>query len=110
MRQVSDKFTLDLLVKPGRGRPRKIDAKSAAQRQREYRQRQKARFAIPVTPLRKIPVTMVASLAPKDQIKTFTLAYPEFCLLIDVVARLANSRSDTSGEWNRLYNHLVGEK
>ncbi len=42
MKQVEDKFTLDLLDKPRRGRPRKPNAKSSAQRVREFRERKKA--------------------------------------------------------------------
>lgn len=44
MKQAADKFTFDLLNRPGRGRPRKPDAKSAAQRMREYRARKKKRL------------------------------------------------------------------
>lgn len=42
MKQAEDKFTVDAFTKPGRGRPRKPDAKSTAQRMREYRARKKA--------------------------------------------------------------------
>lgn len=41
-KQSGDVFTLDLLSKPGRGRPRKPDAKTPAQRAREYRARKRA--------------------------------------------------------------------
>lgn len=44
MKQDADKFTADMLSKPGRGRTRKIDAKSPAQRMREYRARVKFNF------------------------------------------------------------------
>lgn len=44
MKQASDKFTLDAFDSPRRGRPAKPDAKSNAQRQREWRQRQKFNF------------------------------------------------------------------
>lgn len=37
-----DRAAVDLLEKPLRGRPRKESSKSGAQRQKEYRQRQKA--------------------------------------------------------------------
>ena len=36
-RQAADSFTLDLLSKPGRGRPRKPNALTPAQRARRYR-------------------------------------------------------------------------
>jgi hypothetical protein len=42
MKQAADKFTRDAFDKPGRGRPRKPDAKTPAQRMREYRQRKQA--------------------------------------------------------------------
>jgi len=41
MKQPEDKFTRDAFNKPGRGRPRKPNAKTGAQRQREYRARLK---------------------------------------------------------------------
>ncbi len=41
-KQTADTYTLDLLDKPRRGRPRKPDAKTPAQRAREYRARKKA--------------------------------------------------------------------
>ncbi|MFZ6772285.1 hypothetical protein ACO0LB_06160 [Undibacterium sp. SXout7W] len=41
MKQAEDKFTVDLFRQPRRGRPRSPDSKSGAQRQREYRERQK---------------------------------------------------------------------
>lgn len=44
MKQVADKFTIDAFQKAGRGRPRNPNAKSSAQRQREFRQRQKFNF------------------------------------------------------------------
>lgn len=43
MKQPGDKFTIDFFNKPGRGRPRKATAKNAAQRAKEYRDRQRAR-------------------------------------------------------------------
>lgn len=43
MKQPGDDYTKDMFNKRGRGRPRKPDAKSAAQRAREYRARQNAR-------------------------------------------------------------------
>lgn len=49
MKQSADKFTGDLFAKPGRGRPRKLNAKSSAQRQAEYRLRQKLLITISVT-------------------------------------------------------------
>ncbi|GGX14121.1 hypothetical protein [Undibacterium macrobrachii] len=49
MKQLSDKFTRDAFDKPARGRPRSPNAKSLAQRQREFRQRQKFNFLISVT-------------------------------------------------------------
>ncbi|MQQ99260.1 hypothetical protein [Glaciimonas soli] len=39
MKQTNDKFTVDAFDKRGRGRPLKHDAKTSAQRQKEYRQR-----------------------------------------------------------------------
>ncbi|WP_293779974.1 hypothetical protein [uncultured Oxalicibacterium sp.] len=44
MKQTADVYTVDAFTKPGRGRPRKPDAKSNAQRQREFRQRRKFNF------------------------------------------------------------------
>lgn len=49
MKQPSDKFTFDIFNKPAPGRPRKPDAKDAAQRMREYRQRKKFNFLNSVT-------------------------------------------------------------
>jgi hypothetical protein len=49
MKQAADKYTIDAFQKPGRGRPRSPFAKSPAQRQREFRQRQKFNFLISVT-------------------------------------------------------------
>ncbi|MBC3871923.1 hypothetical protein [Undibacterium oligocarboniphilum] len=43
MKQFDDKFALELLDAPRRGRPRKHNAKSPALRAREYRLRQKAK-------------------------------------------------------------------
>ena len=42
MKDSLDRSTFDLLDKPRRGRPRKESSKSGAQRQKEFRQRQKA--------------------------------------------------------------------
>jgi hypothetical protein len=44
MKQAADKFTRDMIDKPGRGRSRKPDAKTPAQRAREYRARKKFNF------------------------------------------------------------------
>ncbi|CAN5906983.1 hypothetical protein BH11PSE12_BH11PSE12_17240 [soil metagenome] len=41
MKQVNDKFTVDAFDKPGRGRSRKPNAKTDAQRAKEYRARKK---------------------------------------------------------------------
>jgi hypothetical protein len=40
-KQTADTYTLDLLDRPKRGRPRKPDAKTPAQRAREYRARRR---------------------------------------------------------------------
>lgn len=53
-KQTGDAFTLDLLDKPKRGRPRKPDAKSDAQRAREYRARQRAAKLAEVPPSRNL--------------------------------------------------------
>lgn len=45
MKQASDQFTADLYQARGRGRPRKPDALTPAQRARAYRQRCKAAHA-----------------------------------------------------------------
>lgn len=42
MKQKDDNFTTDLFAKVGRGRPRDPNAKTAAQRAKEYRARKKA--------------------------------------------------------------------
>lgn len=44
-KQAADLYTLDLLNKPKRGRPRKPDALTPAQRARRYRARKKAAAA-----------------------------------------------------------------
>lgn len=49
MKHPADKFTVDAFTKPGPGRPRKSDAKTAAQRMREYRKRKKFDFLNSVT-------------------------------------------------------------
>lgn len=46
-KQAADLYTLDLLSKPKRGRPRKPDALTPAQRARRYRARKKAAAAKP---------------------------------------------------------------
>lgn len=48
MKQSVDKYIIDAFNKPGRGYSRDPNTKSSAQRQREYRQRQKFNFLIPV--------------------------------------------------------------
>ena len=55
MKHPADKFTVDAFTKSGPGRPRKPDAKCAAQRMREYRKRKKCNALISVTALRKLP-------------------------------------------------------
>lgn len=47
-KQKEDEFTKDAFSAPRRGRPRKTDTKSNAQRQREFRARKKSGFADPV--------------------------------------------------------------
>lgn len=42
MKQPNDKFTRDAFDTPPRGRPRKVDAKTPAQRAKEYRARVKS--------------------------------------------------------------------
>jgi hypothetical protein len=42
MKQTNDKFTRDAFDTPRRGRPLKVDAKTPAQRAKEYRARLKA--------------------------------------------------------------------
>lgn len=49
MKQPAVQFTRDAFSKSSRGRPRKPDAKSNAQRQREFRQCHKFDFLISVT-------------------------------------------------------------
>ncbi|MFZ6864717.1 hypothetical protein ACO0K7_19005 [Undibacterium sp. Ji67W] len=49
MKQAADKYTIDAFNKSSRSRPRKSNAKSPAQRQREYLQRLKFNFLISVT-------------------------------------------------------------
>jgi len=49
MKQPADKFTMDAFDAARRGRPRKANAKTNAQRQREFRQRQKFNFLNSVT-------------------------------------------------------------
>lgn len=46
MKQAADKCNIDVFNKPSRGRPRKSNAKSPAQRQPDYRQRKKFNFFI----------------------------------------------------------------
>ena len=40
MKQPEDRFTIDLIDKPGRGQPRKANALTPAQRAKRYRARQ----------------------------------------------------------------------
>ncbi len=49
MKQKDDDYTQDIFSKPGRGRPRKPNAKPAAQRMREMRARRKVDSLINVT-------------------------------------------------------------
>lgn len=48
MKQSVDKYIIDTFNKSGRDHPRNPNTKSSAQRQREYRQRQKFNFLISV--------------------------------------------------------------
>jgi len=75
MKQPDDLFTLDAFDKPRRGRPRKPNAKSGAQRQREYRLRR--RLGVLESPRYGIPIRSV--FAPSER-------------LIDVIRRLENER------------------
>lgn len=110
MKQQTDKFTSDFFAKPTRGRPRKPNARTGSQRQADYRARQKNQRLISVTSDKKDSMKPSPSqLTPEDQTKNFTLSYPEFCLLIEVVAAQANSNQDSSGIWTRLYKRLGGE-
>lgn len=71
---------------------------------------QKSLRQISVTRNEKIRMNTLSTPLPlEDQIKTITLSYPEFCLLIEVVALRAGSDQDSSGEWMRLYKRLGGE-
>ncbi|MGH8854473.1 MAG: hypothetical protein ACREWI_09360 [Telluria sp.] len=49
MKQSADLYTTDFFIAPRRGRPRSPNAKTSAQRQAEYRKRQKALRQISVT-------------------------------------------------------------
>lgn len=49
MKQVLDKFTRDAFEQTPHGRPCEPNARTQAQRQREFRQRQKFNFLISVT-------------------------------------------------------------
>lgn len=49
MKNPADKFTVDAFEAARRGRPRKVNAKTNAQRQREFRARQKFNFLNSVT-------------------------------------------------------------
>lgn len=72
--------------------------------------RQKSLRQISVSRNEKIRMNTLSTPLPlEDQIKTITLSYPEFCLLIEVVALRAGSDQDSSGEWMRLYKRLGGE-
>jgi hypothetical protein len=53
VKQTADKFTVDAFDKPRRGRPRKPDAKTNAQRQREFRQRHKFNLLDLLAPAKK---------------------------------------------------------
>lgn len=46
-------------------------------------------------------------LAPEDQRKTFTIGYPEYCLLIDLVSVRVGSPLDMDRKWTRLLECLV---
>lgn len=48
MRQADDRYTLELLPRPGRGRPRKADALTPAQRAKAYRMRKKRHIELSV--------------------------------------------------------------
>jgi hypothetical protein len=50
----------------------------------------------------------VHPIPPELQVKTIALTYPEFCLLLGVVADRANANQDSTGEWRRLYVRLGG--
>lgn len=60
MKQAVDHYTRDLLGNP-RGRPRKPNAKTGAQRQREYKARQSKAQVISVTSDEKSPCTLCVS-------------------------------------------------
>lgn len=110
MKQQADKFTSDFFASAVRGRPRKPNAKTGAQRQADYRLRQKTKLVISVTHNEKDFMKHLPSeLLPEVQTKTFTLSYPEFFLLIEVVAAYANSNQDSCGAWKRLYKRMGGE-
>lgn len=53
--------------------------------------------------------TLTTAVAPEDEVKTLTLSYPEFCLLIEAVAARANARNADSRDWIRLYKRLGGQ-
>lgn len=54
------------------------------------------------------PVASPISLEPEHQVKTITLSYSDFCLLIGLVAARAGSDQDSTGECRRLYVRLGG--
>lgn len=74
-KQVSDTYTLDLLDKPKRGRPRKPDAKTPAQRAREYRARQRA----DKQPVRWNMFTWISDLAARKPECRYTWNRPYVC-------------------------------
>ena len=45
----------------------------------------------------------------EHQVKTISLTYPDFCLLIGLVAERAGSDLDSTGEWKSLYVRLGGD-
>lgn len=49
-----------------------------------------------------------STLPPEQQVKTFTLSYPQFCLLIGLVAERTHSSQHRSGEWRQVYLRLGG--
>lgn len=52
MKQDADQFTPDFLDKPRRGRPRKPDALTPAERARRYRANKRAKLQAPPNPYR----------------------------------------------------------
>lgn len=72
-----------------------------------FRQRRKSLFQILKT-RKSQSGTLAASSSPVNEIKPFSLTYPEFCLLIEVVGALAGSKLDIRGDWTRIYERLGG--